>query len=257
MTWRSSSLFGYGNGPVGDWLKGVALGMRRTMILALAVLLLLTSIGMAAPKEMNLRVAEPGEAAEWKLGTANTIKWSFRGELGQNVAIRLQRMGWVNAQMTLSEATPLGANRSGSFKWDLPADLPPGGKYTIAVTAENGIGDTSGEFTLVAGKGPATQIKVEALPKGERWAAGTTVSIRWTYGGSPGQTVKLALIKKAEGDVTVISASVPIGAEGKGRYEWKVPSLKPGTDYYIGIVSNSNAFYQDMGVEPVILTATK
>jgi len=257
MTWRSSSLFGYGNGPVVDCLKGVVWGMRRTIILALAALLMLTSIGLAAPKEMTLRVSEPGEAAEWKLGAANTIKWSFRGELGQNVAIRLQRIGWVNAQMTISEATPLGINRSGSFKWELPADLPPGGKYTVAVTAENGIGDTSGEFKLVAGKGTVTQIKLEALPKGERWSAGATVSIRWTYGGSPGQTVKLALIKKAESDVTVISASVPIGAEGKGRYEWKVPSLKPGTDYYIGIVSNSNAFYQDMGVEPVILTATK
>ena len=231
--------------------------MKRTVVLVWAFLLLLTSIALAAPREMNLRVAEPGEATEWKLGAENTIKWSFRGELGANVAIRLQRVGWVNARMTLTEAAPLGVNRSGSFKWNIPADLPPGGKYTVAVTAENGIGDTSGEFILVGGKGPVTQIVLESQPKGgERWSSGAAVSIRWTYAGSPGQMVKLALIKKDEGSVTPIVAATPVGADGKGRYEWKVPPLKPGADYYVGIASNSNAFYQDMGKDPVIITAT-
>jgi len=75
-----------------------------------------------------LKVKEPGEATNFVVGAANMIKWSFRGELGQNVAIRLQRAGWVNARMTLSEATPVGANGSGSFKWNTPADLPPGGE---------------------------------------------------------------------------------------------------------------------------------
>lgn len=232
--------------------------MMRTIVLALTVLMMLTSIGLAAPGGMNLRVGEPGESTEWILGTANTIKWSFRGELGPNVAIRLQRVGWVNAQMILSDGAPLGANRSGAYKWNIPADLSPGGSYTVTVTAENGIGDTSGEFTLVAGKGPLTQISLEApLKGGDRWSAGNTVSIRWTYGGNPGQTVKLALIKKEEGSVTGISASVPIGSDGKGRYEWKVPALKPGKDYYVSIASNSNAFFQDMSKVAVSITATQ
>ena len=51
----------------------------------------------AAPREMTLRVAEPGEATEWKLGAENTIKWSFRGELGANVAIRGEaKFGRIN-----------------------------------------------------------------------------------------------------------------------------------------------------------------
>lgn len=232
--------------------------MKRVVFLAFSILLLLMSTGLAAPKEMTLRVTEPGESTEWILGTANTIKWSFRGELGQNVTIRLQRAGWVNARMTLSEAAPLGAGKSGSFKWDIPADLPPGGKYTITVTAENGIGDMSGEFTFVAGKTPVTRILLTDPPKGgERWSVGTPVTIRWKFTGSPGQTVKLALIKKEEGSVTEISSSVPIGVDEKGLYEWKVPALKPGNDYYIGIASNSNAFYQDMGTAPVVITATR
>lgn len=231
--------------------------MRQAFVWVLAVLLLTASVALAAPKEMNLHVTDPGETSEWKLGTANTIKWSFRGELGTTVDIRLQRLGWVNAQMTLSESAPLGTNQSGAYKWNIPADLSPGGKYTVAITAENGIREMSGEFTLIAGKGPLTQIVLEAPQKrGERWIIGSNVSIRWIYSGSPGQTVKLALIRKDEGDVTSIAASVPIGADGKGRYEWKVPDLKPKNAYYVAIASNENAFYQDMSKDPVMIIAS-
>ena len=238
--------------------KGVVAGMKRRLSLILLVLLLTMPAGWTAPKEMTLKVREPGEAANFTVGAANTIKWSYRGELGQNVEIRLQRVGWVNARMTLSEAAPLGAKGSGSFKWNTPADLPPGGKYTVTVKAENGIGDMSGEFTLTAGKTPVTQIELVDPPKGgDRWTPGAPVTIQWKYSGSPGQMVRLALIKKAEGSVTEITASVPIGVDGKGSYEWKVPALKAGADYYVGIVSTSNAFYQNLGSNPVSITATR
>lgn len=232
--------------------------MKRFVILVLAGLLMVTATSWAAPKEMNLKIGDPGAETEWAVGASNTVKWSFRGELGQAVNIRLQRSGWVNAQAVLSESTPIGANRSGSFKWTTPPDLPPGGNYTISVTAENGIGDTSDEFKLIAGKIPATRITLDAIPKGsERWAVGTTVSIRWTYGGNPGQSVKLALIKKEVGVVAQISAAAPLGVDGKGRIEWTVPGVKPANDYYVGIVSNANSFYQDMSKDPVVITATK
>ena len=232
--------------------------MKRILALILLVLLLTMPVGWTAPKEMTLKVREPGEATNFVVGAVNAIKWSFRGALGQNVAIRLQRVGWVNARMTLVEATALGANGSGSFKWNTPADLPPGGKYTVTVTAENGIGDMSGEFTLVAGKTPVTRIVLVDPPKGgDRWTPGAPVTIQWKYDGSPGQMVRLALIKKDEGSVTEIAASIPVGVDGKGSYEWKVPALKSGADYYVGIVSTSNAFYQNLGTNPVSITATR
>jgi hypothetical protein len=232
--------------------------MKRIVVLVVAGMMLLAANGLAAPKEMNLRVAEPGESTEWTVGAPSNIKWSFRGELGQNVAIRLQRMGWVNAQATVVEATPLGTGKSGTYKWNIPVDLPPGGKYTITVMAENGIGDTSGEFTLTAGKTPVNQITLESPPKGsERWNTGATVSLRWTYSGSPGQMVKLALIKKDDGSVTSIVASIPIGVDGKGHYDWKVPALKSGNDYYVGIASNTNSFYQDLSKEAVSINVAR
>ena len=224
----------------------------------LSLLLMTASVGQTAPKEMKLKLNEPGAAAEWKIGADNTVKWSYRGELGATVQITLQRVGWQNARLTIAEAAPIGAERSGSFKWTVPDSLPPGGNYTISVTAENGIGETSGEFSLVAGKTPLTQISLEALPKGaEKWTVGAPVSLRWTYSGNPGQMVQLALINKADSDLIPIVASIPIGIDGKGRYDWTVPKLKPGGDYYLAIASTTNAFYQDMSKTPVVISATK
>ena len=232
--------------------------LKRLILCGMLASLLWTSFAVAAPKEMSLRVTDPGESTEWMLGTVNAVKWSLRGELGRTATIRLQRQGWVLARMTLAEAAPLGTDRSGSYKWNTPPELPPGGHYTVSVTAENGISDMSGEFKLVAGKTSATQLSLLAPPKGEeRWTVGSRAVIRWTFTGSPGQTVKLALIQKQTGDVIPIAASAPIGVDGKGSYEWTVPSLKPGTDYFVGIASNSNAFYQDMGATPVAVIAAK
>ena len=232
--------------------------LKRAILLGLMASLLLTSFATAAPKEMTLKVTEPGESTEWTLGAVNTVKWSFRGELGKLVSIRLQRQGWVLARQTLTEGTALGNERSGTFKWTTPAELPPGGRYTVSVTAENGIGDMSGEFRLVAGKAPVTQLSLAAPPKGEeRWIVGSLSVIRWTFTGKPGTTVKLALIQKQTGDVIPITGSASIGVDGKGSYEWKVPALKPGNDYFVGIASNSNAFYQDMGAAPVSISATR
>ena len=69
--------------------------------------------------------------------------------------------------------------------------------------------------------------------------------------------MKLALINKTDSELIPIVESIPIGVDGKGRYEWTVPKLKPGGDYYIAIASTTNAFYQDLGKTPVIISATK
>ena len=232
--------------------------MKLVSIAALGLLLLTSAVGLAASKEMKLKLNEPGQAAEWKIGADNSVKWSYRGELGPTIKITLQRVGWQNAGLTIAEAAPIGPERSGSFKWTVPDSLPPGGNYTVTITAENGFNETSGEFSLVAGKTPVTQISLEALPKGaEKWTVGAPVSLRWTYSGNPGPMVQLALINKADIDLIPIVASIPIGIDGKGRYDWIVPKLKPGGDYYLAIASTTNAFYQDMSKTPVVISGAK
>lgn len=238
--------------------KAFSVGLKKVLLVGLTVWLFGSASVMAAPQEMRLRITAPGAETQWTVGANETLKWSYRGEMGPSVAVSLQRVGWINARMILAETTPIGQNRAGSFRWAVPESLPPGENYTLSVTAENGIGDTTGEFSLIAGKKPATQLKLDALTKGEdRWATGSAVVIRWSWSGSPGQTVQLALIKKDDASIVAIATSVPIGIDGKGRYEWKVPLLKPAADYYIGIASNSNAFYQDLSKNPVVISATR
>ena len=232
--------------------------MKKIFVIGVLALLLMASSAWAAPGEMNLRVAEPSANAEWAIGTEQTIKWSYRGELGKTVEIRLQRAGWVHAQMTLNEAALIGSGRSGSFKWKIPADLPPAGDYTVRVIAENGISDMSGEFKLIPGKDASGKLALEPIPKGaEKWLVGSKVKIRWNYVGNPGTTVKLGLIKKDEGSVTLIGSNIPTGVDGRGSIEWTVPPLKPGSDYYIGIASASNSFYQDIEKDSVTIVAAK
>lgn len=232
--------------------------MKKGLLLLCMFLLLFAPGAWAASNEMSLRMAEPGGGAEWTIGSEQLIRWSFKGELGKTVEIRLQRAGWVHAQMTLADAAPIGTGRSGSFKWKIPADLPPAGDYSVRVAAENGISDMTGEFKLLPGKGPVAKLELEPLPKGgERWTTGAKVKLRWSYTGNPGATVKLGLIKKEEGNVTLIAAGIPVGLDGRGGFEWTVPDLKPGSDYYVGIASASNPFYQDIGKSPVTIVAAK
>lgn len=230
-------------------------GKKKLVVLLMGLLLLaLMTAAAAAPKEMRLRLTEPGAGAQWTIGSTVNVKWSTRGELGQTVSISLQRAGLVNARTVLAEAAPIGQNRNGAFKWTIPQDLPVGDNYTLTVTAENGIGETSGDFALVAGKGPAPKLALEAPAKGEeRWQIGTKVRIRWNWSGDPGQLVRLALIKKEDSSATPIVESTPVGVDGKGQYEWTVPELKPDGDYYLSIVSTSNPFYQDMGKTALVI----
>ena len=227
-------------------------------VVVLAGLFFGAPAAMAAPKEMKLKLNEPAQAAEWKIGGEHGIKWSYRGDLGPTIKITMQRVGWQNARLTVAEAAPIGPERSGSLTWVVPDSLPPGSNYTVTITAENGFSETSGEFSLVAGKAPLTQINLEALAKGaEKLTVGAPVSLRWTYSGNPGPMVQLALINKTDSDLIPIVASIPIGVDGKGRYEWTVPKLKPGGDYYLAIASTTNAFYQDMSKTPFVISTTK
>jgi len=146
-------------------MKMLRPSLEKLVLVGLAALLLSAAGVTAAPKEMSLRVTSPQAESQWTVGTNNTVKWSFRGELGSTVSLSLQRVGWVNARMNLAEVAPIGQNRAGSFKWFVPAELPPGGNYTLTVIAENGIGDSSGEFSLVAGKTPLITLKNVVLPE--------------------------------------------------------------------------------------------
>src|SRR3989304_3646197 len=94
---------------------------------------------------------------------------------------------------------------------------------------------------------PFTQYITVTVPNGgESWARGTTQTIRWTYAGNPGSSVKIELLK---GDVvkSAIAKNTLIGSNGTGSYSWKIPSNQTaGTDYKIRITSTTISNYSDM-----------
>lgn len=232
--------------------------LKKTLIVSLC-LMLVAAFAYAAPKEMDLRVTDPGGSSEWAAGSSNTIKWNLKGEWAGTVTISLQRVGWVNARMTIADTAPIGVGKTGAYKWSIPADLPIGDNYSVTVTADNGIGETSNEFKLIAGKGAASKLALEPLPKGgDKWLQGSAVNLRWTYAGNIGPTVKLVLLKKDEGIVAVIAEVAAAGVDGKGQFQWTVPAgLKPGGDFRVGIASTTNPFFQDTSKEAITLTTTK
>ncbi len=80
---------------------------------------------------------------------------------------------------------------------------------------------------------------------GEKWKANTPYTIRWTYSGDLGPTVKIELLKGAAVDRLIVLRT-PIGANGEGSYRWKIPGDQAlGSNYKIRITSRKYTSYID------------
>lgn len=80
---------------------------------------------------------------------------------------------------------------------------------------------------------------------GEKWQVNTSYTIRWTYSGDLGPTVKIELLKGAMLDRLIVLRT-PIGANGEGSYRWKIPGDQaPGSNYKIRITSRKYTSYID------------
>jgi hypothetical protein len=90
-----------------------------------------------------------------------------------------------------------------------------------------------------------TPITVTFPNGGESWQAGSTQTIKWTYTGDPGPSVKIELLKGTSVNSTITS-NTSIGSNGSGSYNWTIPTTQTtGSDYKIRITSTSNSSYTD------------
>lgn len=100
-----------------------------------------------------------------------------------------------------------------------------------------------GGKAAAANQKPAAFLQTLSPNGGERWAIGSTQTIRWNYSGdsaSIGGGVKIELLK---GDTVVytVPASILIGARGAGSFRWTIPaSLIPDSNYKVRVVSSMN-----------------
>ncbi len=92
----------------------------------------------------------------------------------------------------------------------------------------------------------APSISITDPNGGETWGLGSTQTIRWSYSGAPGPTVRIELLR-GWGVSRLISASAPIGGGGTGSFTFTVPSWQTlAANYRIRITSTSNSADTDL-----------
>jgi len=190
-------------------------------------------------------IVSPNGGETLTAGSTQTIRWSYGGNPGSFVRIDLLKGGVVTK--TISYFTSIGSAGSGSYNWSIPSTQTSGSDYQIKVTSTSNSSytDTSYNNFTIVGPPPPT-ISVTSPNGGDSLTAGSTQTIRWSYGGKPGSFVKIELLKG--GVVTkTISYFTSIGSAGSGSYNWAIPSNQTsGSDYSVRIASATNSSYTDM-----------
>src|SRR5450759_1865792 len=199
---------------------------------------------ISAPAISSITVTSPNGGETWARGVTQTIKWTYVGNPGSSVKIELMKGGVLNS--TINSSTSIGINGSGSYNWLINSTQTLGSDYKVMVTSttNSAYTDTSdNNFTISA---PAiSSITVTSPNGGETWARGVTQTIKWTYVGNPGSSVKIELMKGGVLNST-INSSTSIGINGSGSYNWLINSTQTmGTDYMVRVTSTTNPVYND------------
>ncbi len=130
--------------------------------------------------------------------------------------------------------TPVDPPEGSWTLWDIHFPSPGEG-WIVGRNEETGTG------ALLHYKG----LEVTSPSGGEKWKRGKTHTIRWTYAGNPGPSVRIELLQGGVLNST-LATGVSIGTEGEGSYDWTIPSQQTaGTDYQIRVTVETNEAYTD------------
>jgi len=198
---------------------------------------------IAMPSQ-KINITSPKGGELFDPGTTQTIRWTYTGDIGSEVAIRIRATrsdGLYYDKLYYGIKVMPGGN--GSWNWVLPsAGQAFDATYNIIVfsTANTDIAGTSQGFRI---KGPyqtfdeaATMPITLTSPKaGDTWMMGSTQTIKWTYRyDPPGPNAKIILLYNKL-PVQTISPSTSMGSNKQGSYYWQVPILPEGAAYTIRI----------------------
>ena len=91
--------------------------MKRLSLLILCALFASLSIQAAA-----IQVTAPAAGASWKIGTAQTVQWTFSGI---PATAKVHVFLWQNGAKLgkIADTIDIGANGQGSFSWNVGAVL--------------------------------------------------------------------------------------------------------------------------------------
>jgi hypothetical protein len=190
----------------------------------------------------GLSLGAPNGGETWIRGSEQTIRWDSSGDAGTQLKILL--LDGAVTRIVLSRGADLA---SGSFQWKVPTRLPKGNNYRIRIISRQipSLKDTSEQSFSISNVPPGTKIALASPNGGESWQRGTARVITWTYGGQPGETVKIQLLK-AGSLYQTIATQAPVGTDGSGTFTWTIPSnLAIGRDFKVRIRSNTYAACRD------------
>lgn len=230
----------------------------------------LLSEEVAGSADTGINLTSPNGGERWEAGSSQTIRWTYRGNVGSVVEITLLKGGQVNT--VIAPSAPVGDGVAGSYTWAIPADTALGSDYQISLNtrldnakrnsrpssskgagAKNaakagnlnrsidqitvvpvGYSDvSSGMFTIERGR----SITVTSPNAGGAFVAGSTQTIEWTYSGGSVAGVRIELLKGGAVD-SIVAADAPIGANGAGSYSWTIPQNQAsGNDYAIRVTN--------------------
>jgi hypothetical protein len=185
---------------------------------------------------LGLVVTSANGGESWQSGTTQTIRWDYAGNPGTYVKIDLLKGGVLTK--TLTSFAKASAR---SYSWKIPAIQTPGADYAIRITSKTDPALTDTSDTTFTVLGPS--VTLTSPDGGENWGPGTTQTIRWTYAGSPGTSLKIELLKGGILNRVITT----FASTSRGYYSWKVPATQAaGGDYSIRITSKTNPFCADV-----------
>ncbi|OPZ45103.1 MAG: PKD domain protein [Euryarchaeota archaeon ADurb.BinA087] len=182
----------------------------------------------------SLAVTTPNGGEIWTQGSSHNLTWTYSGELGSSVKIEILK--GTPPLATLASSASIGTGGSGSYLFTFPYYTPLANDYKIRITsnANPAYSDTSdAAFSITSA------ITVASPNGGETWLPSTTQTLRWNYTDSPGDTVRIEILRSGAALATLAS-SAPLGTGGSGSLNFPFPSYTPlGTDYQIKVTSNT------------------
>ena len=99
------------------------------------------AFAITPPPPAGLTVTSPNGGQIWRVGSYQTITWTYTGSPGAYVKIELLKGGVVNR--VIASSRPIGTGGSGSYRWLISYYQTAGNDYQVRITSNTAITDTS------------------------------------------------------------------------------------------------------------------
>jgi hypothetical protein len=188
-----------------------------------------TSEAFSIIAEPSVHLLAPN-GGEWlERGTTQTIYWTTELPVGRPIRLRLYRGPGGLIPPFLDTVITSSTEDTGAFDWFIPENQIPDDQYRVQITLATTevINDWSDDFFRIMG--PA--VEVMAPGNQDVWLAGTTRTIVWKTTDMPPTDMRIELIRRSTGPLTIADA-----APNSGFFSWGIPaSIPPETGCRIRI----------------------